>query len=99
MIIVRFEITHRILNCRQLVTEKERKKWRIIMNLSKFLTTVDSYTKDMSHVELEAFIHQMARILQEEKRTDFIDMLKKTKNYLKHLQLAKQTLKCFLKIF
>lgn len=80
MIIVRFEITHRILNCRQLVTEKERKKWRIIMNLSKFLTTVDSYTKDMSHVELEAFIHQMARILQEEKRTDFIDMLKKTKN-------------------
>ncbi len=50
------------------------------MNLPKFLTTVDSYTKEMSHTELESFIHHIARILPEEKRDDFIELLQTAKH-------------------
>ena len=46
------------------------------MNLPKFLTAVDSYTKEMSHIELESFIHHIACVLPEEKRADFIEILK-----------------------
>lgn len=45
------------------------------MNLPQFLKTVDALIKNMSHDQLEVFIHDMARALPEEKRRNFIDRL------------------------
>ena len=46
------------------------------MNLPLFLKTVDDLTREMSHEELEVFIHNTARTLPEGKRDSFIQELR-----------------------
>ena len=48
------------------------------MKLPQFLNCVDGYTKNMSHEELEIFVHEIARKLSENKRDEFITLLKST---------------------
>ena len=45
------------------------------MNLPQFLKQVDSQTNRMSKSELEAFIHELARTLSENKRKNFLDTI------------------------
>ena len=46
------------------------------MNLLKFLEQVDQESNAMSKTELEEFVHDMARILPESERTDFLCRLR-----------------------
>lgn len=50
------------------------------MKLPQFLSIVDEITKNMSHSELEIFVHEMARKLSENNRENFIDSLKNISN-------------------
>lgn len=47
------------------------------MNLSKFLDAVDSLSQSMEKKQLTAFVHDIARVLPENARGDFMDRLKK----------------------
>lgn len=47
-----------------------------VMNLIEFLKEVDTATAAMSQEKMKAFIHEIARTLQEEERTDFLHMLR-----------------------
>lgn len=47
------------------------------MNLSKFLTLVDSLSQSMEKEQLTAFVHDIARVVPENSRDDFLDRLKK----------------------
>lgn len=46
------------------------------MNLRNFLLQVDAITGQMSERQLQAFIHENARLLSESKRQDYLDILK-----------------------
>jgi hypothetical protein len=50
------------------------------MNLSKFLNTVDSLSQSMEKEQLTAFVHDIARVLPENARNDFLDRMKKSKS-------------------
>ena len=47
------------------------------MNLSKFLNTVDFLSQSMEKKQLTVFVHDIARVLPENARGDFMDRLKK----------------------
>ena len=47
------------------------------MNLSKFLTSVDSLSQSMEKKQLTDFVHDIARMFPENSRDDFLDRLKK----------------------
>lgn len=47
------------------------------MNLSKFLNVVDSVSRSMEKEQLEAFVHDIARVYPENARDDFLNRLKK----------------------
>lgn len=47
------------------------------MNLSKFLNSVDTLSQLMDREQLTAFIHEIARALQETNRTDFSEKTEK----------------------
>ena len=46
------------------------------MNLRNFLLQVDTISGQMSASQLQAFIHETARLLSESKRFDYLDTLK-----------------------
>ena len=47
------------------------------MNLPTFLNEIDTQTADMTHEELTAFIHEIARTLPAEQREAFLSRLVK----------------------
>lgn len=49
------------------------------MNLSKFLNAVDSLSQSMEKEQLTAFVHDIARVLPENARNDFLNRIKKSK--------------------
>jgi HD superfamily phosphohydrolase YqeK len=50
------------------------------MNLSKFLNAVDALSQSMEKVQLTTFVHDIARVLPENSRNDFLDRMKKRKS-------------------
>lgn len=47
------------------------------MNLSKFLNAIDSLSQSMEKKQLTTFVHDIARVLPENSRDDFLNRLKK----------------------
>ena len=47
------------------------------MNLSKFLNAIDSLSQSMEKKQLTTFVHDVARVLPENSRDDFLNRLKK----------------------
>lgn len=46
------------------------------MNLSKFLSSVDTLSQTMNKKQLEVFVHDIARVLPENRRIEFIEKMK-----------------------
>lgn len=46
------------------------------MNLSKFLNSVDAYSDTMDKSQLISFVHNIARVLPESRRDDFLERMK-----------------------
>lgn len=50
------------------------------MNLSKFLNTVDSLSQSLEKEQLTALVHDIARVIPENARNDFMNRIKKSKS-------------------
>ncbi len=49
------------------------------MNLSKFLNSIDSLSQSMEKEQLTVFVHDIARVIPENTRNDFLNRIKKSK--------------------
>lgn len=54
------------------------------MNLSMFLKSVDALSGTMENKQLVSFVHDIARVLPEGRRDDFLDRMRKCKGFADH---------------